>query len=525
MRKIQEYNYFLPTEVVVHNSKNDCWVSYLGGVYDLTELCQIWAGTREIKPILAHAGKDISHWFDHRTNDIRHHVHPITGVLVPYCPHGPIPDVSPCVVPSTTWHPLNRCPWWLDERYKKGYLTKNPRPCKITNVLTGTQIVILVCEEDSIARIQERTLRFHSNCKSYVWKFEGKILDLTLTLTENGIPDERDRFVALGLPEDFYIPNLMCYYVDDRPTHGIALELNHIDTKCKVSTCSPSEECLRRALQDAKVVLIVAGKAFEKKPSQQELLEVNADVLSDLLSDVIKFSPRALVAIAMNPINSLIPLATEMYKRAGIYEYNRLFGVTALDCVRANTFAAEVIGIEPEFVTVPVIGGSCPKTRIPIFSQARPYNKLSQEESNRLTYAVRMSDEELSKVRKEKTMSSYAMAFATARFCMSLCKALGHQKGIVECAYVRSCVIPEVTYFASALELGPDGIQKHLGIPPLNDYECKLLATAIPVLKSAIKDGETLALGRKAETSELCPRYPPTCDGALAVRQIPRPPF
>ncbi|XP_076179912.1 cytochrome b5 domain-containing protein 1 [Ptiloglossa arizonensis] len=206
--------FFLPSEVAVHNTHVDCWVSYNGGVYDLTDLCKIWAGKREIQPVLAHAGKDISHWFDHETNDIKHHVHPITGVLVPYCPHGPIPDVNPHVVPATVWQPLDKCPWWLDRKYRKGYLTKNARPCRILNVLTGTQIVITVCEEDSIKRIQERALIYNANGMSYTWKFEGKDLNLNLTLTENGILDERDRFAACRLSEDYYVPCLMCYYND-----------------------------------------------------------------------------------------------------------------------------------------------------------------------------------------------------------------------------------------------------------------------------------------------------------------------
>ncbi|XP_015172134.1 PREDICTED: cytochrome b5 domain-containing protein 1 [Polistes dominula] len=211
---IKHDKYFLPTEVAIHNKSNDCWVSYNDNVYDLTDLCRLWLGTRAIKPIIAHAGKDISHWFDHNRKDIKYYVHPVTGVSVPYCPHGPIPDISDCVVPSTTWRPLNKCPWWLEDKYKLGKLTKNPRPCRIINVLTGTSCVIMVCEEDTIKRIQERALIFNANGKSYLWKFEGKDIDLDCTLTENNILDERERFVACGLPEDYYIPSLMCYYID-----------------------------------------------------------------------------------------------------------------------------------------------------------------------------------------------------------------------------------------------------------------------------------------------------------------------
>ena len=140
----KKVEYFLPTEVAVHNTETDCWISYNDMVYDLTDLCKIWANKREIKPILAYAGKDISHWFDHEKNDIKYYVHPVTGALVPYCPHGPIPDVISSVVPSSTWRPLDKCPWWLDDKYKKGYLTKNTRPCRILNVLIGVQVVIMV---------------------------------------------------------------------------------------------------------------------------------------------------------------------------------------------------------------------------------------------------------------------------------------------------------------------------------------------------------------------------------------------
>ncbi|XP_033221121.1 cytochrome b5 domain-containing protein 1 [Belonocnema kinseyi] len=209
-----ELPYFLPTEVAIHNTLNDCWVSYLGKVYNLTEHYKSWQGSRAIKPILAHAGKDISHWFDHQKNDIRYYIHPITGTSVPYCPHGPIPDMVP-VAPTSTWIPLDKCPWWLYEKYKIGNLTVNSRPCRIINVLSGYQSIISVCEEDTIQRIQERFLDFNANGASYTWKFEGRSINLHYTLTDNGVPDERDLLVDVGLSEEFYIPTLMCYYNDD----------------------------------------------------------------------------------------------------------------------------------------------------------------------------------------------------------------------------------------------------------------------------------------------------------------------
>ncbi|XP_078032515.1 malate dehydrogenase, mitochondrial [Augochlora pura] len=307
-----------------------------------------------------------------------------------------------------------------------------------------------------------------------------------------GATSKTGSYLSLFLKRSSWIDELAIY--DNTCTYGLAWDLNYIDTKCKVSTCSSSEACLRRTLEGTKIVMIVADRVIRKDTGLDEVLRRNADILSDLLPSVIKYCPQAMVAVAMYPINSLIPLAMEMYKRAGVHEYNRLFGVISLDCLRANSLLAEVVGVEPECVSIPMIGGSCSKTCVPIFSRAKPCNMISQAEARRLTRAVRSIDEEISK-RDAKGTASIATAFGAARFCMSLCKALRHQRGVVEHAYVRSCAIPEIQYFASPLELGPDGIQRHLGVPPLNDYECNLLKAAIPALKSAILLGEGLALG------------------------------
>lgn len=52
-----------------------------------------------------------------------------------------------------------------------------------------------------------------------------------------------------------------------------------------------------------------------------------------------------------NPVNSTVPIAAEVFKKAGIYDEKKLFGVTTLDVVRAKTFYAAK-------ANVPVAGAS-----------------------------------------------------------------------------------------------------------------------------------------------------------------------
>lgn len=49
-----------------------------------------------------------------------------------------------------------------------------------------------------------------------------------------------------------------------------------------------------------------------------------------------------------NPVNSTVPIASEVFKKAGTYDPKRLFGVTTLDVVRAKTFYASKAGVPVE---------------------------------------------------------------------------------------------------------------------------------------------------------------------------------
>ena len=49
---------------------------------------------------------------------------------------------------------------------------------------------------------------------------------------------------------------------------------------------------------------------------------------------------QALVNMISNPVNSTVPIAAEVFKKAGTFDEKKLFGVTTLDVVRAKTFYA-----------------------------------------------------------------------------------------------------------------------------------------------------------------------------------------
>ncbi|MGS9064489.1 malate dehydrogenase, partial [Salmonella enterica subsp. enterica serovar Infantis] len=74
----------------------------------------------------------------------------------------------------------------------------------------------------------------------------------------------------------------------------------------------------------------------------------------------------------------------EVLKKAGVYDKNKLFGVTTLYIIRSNTFVAELKGKLPTEVEVPVICGHSGVTILPLLSQI-PGVRFTEQEAAELT--------------------------------------------------------------------------------------------------------------------------------------------
>lgn len=80
------------------------------------------------------------------------------------------------------------------------------------------------------------------------------------------------------------------------------------------------------------------------------------------------------------------------------------------------------------------------------------------------------------------------MAYAGARFAISLIRGLRGEPNVIECSYVKSDVT-EASYFSTPLILGKNGLERNLGLGKLSDFEQQLLKAAIPELKKNIQKG------------------------------------
>ncbi|KAF2897349.1 hypothetical protein ILUMI_08825 [Ignelater luminosus] len=310
---------------------------------------------------------------------------------------------------------------------------------------------------------------------------------IPLKVTVCGARGKIGQPLCLMLKQSPLIDELGLY--DTNPVCGFGIELGHIDTRCKVIAYSGVDH-IREAMEGASVVVIVAGAPKTSHLAYSAMFEANANIIQEIAQGVGLHAPNAMIAIATNPVNSMVPIASETLRRTGTYNPKRVFGITALDVVRTNTFVADVQGLEPENVMVPVIGGNADKTIIPVLSQARPCADFTVKELECITHKVQNAHHDVIKA-KTKRSATLSAAFAIAKFVISIIKGLKGTNNVIECAYVRSKAHPHCKYLATPLLLGKSGIEKNLGVPKLSDYENCQLESAVPMIMDAVKKGES----------------------------------
>merc|ERR1711887_320843 len=271
-------------------------------------------------------------------------------------------------------------------------------------------------------------------------------------------------------------------------TPGVAADLSHIETKARVKGFVGADQ-LEASLVGAEIVVIPAGVPRKPGMTRDDLFNTNASIVATLAAAAAKVCPDAMVGIISNPVNSTVPIAAEVYKKAGVYNPKKIFGVSTLDVVRSNEFIGALKGINPQEVNCPVVGGHAGATIMPLISQCSPAVSFDADTLNALTVRIQDAGTEVVKAKDGAGSATLSMAYAAARFTDSLIKGMKGVEGVTECAYVESDVT-EAKYFATPLVLGPNGIEKNLGLGTLTEFEQGLLAAAIPELNGSIAKGE-----------------------------------
>ncbi|KAL1645435.1 Malate dehydrogenase, cytoplasmic [Diplodia intermedia] len=280
---------------------------------------------------------------------------------------------------------------------------------------------------------------------------------------------------------------------DIRGGPGVAADVGHINTKSNVKGYDPTPSGLRECLEGSEIVLIPAGVPRKPGMTRDDLFNTNASIVRDLAKATADAAPNANVLIISNPVNSTVPITAEVFKSKGVYNPKRLFGVTTLDVVRASRFISQLKGSDPANENITVIGGHSGATIVPLLSQSG--HKLEGQELDEYVRRVQFGGDEVVQAKSGAGSATLSMAMAGARFAESLLRAAQGEKGVIEPTFVDSPLYKDqgCDFFASNVELGPNGVEKILPVGDVTAYEQKLLEVCVQDLAKNIKKGVEFA--------------------------------
>ncbi|CAI9767299.1 unnamed protein product [Fraxinus pennsylvanica] len=270
---------------------------------------------------------------------------------------------------------------------------------------------------------------------------------------------------------------------------GVAADLSHCNTPSQVLDFTGASE-LAACLKDVNVVVIPAGVPRKPGMTRDDLFNINANIVKTLVEAVADNCPDAFIHIISNPVNSTMPIAAEVLKQKGVYDPKKLFGVTTLDVVRANTFVAQKKNLKLIDVDVPVIGGHAGITILPLLSKTKPSVTFTDEEVQELTVRIQNAGTEVVEAKAGAGSATLSMAYAAARFVESSLRALDGDSDVYECTFVESD-LTELPFFASRVKLGRNGVEALISsdLQGLSEYEQKALEELKPELKASIEKG------------------------------------
>ena len=273
-------------------------------------------------------------------------------------------------------------------------------------------------------------------------------------------------------------------------TRGVAVDLGHIPTRVAVSGFAGSDP--EPALQGADIVLISAGIARKPGMERSDLFKFNAGIIMDLVQHCAKVCPKALIAIITNPVNSMVPIAAEVLRKAGVYDPRRLFGLTSLDLVRSESLA--LAGAHGNIAPgqVPVVGGHSGVTIVPLFSHL-PERITDESQLAAMIEQVQQAGTRVVEAKAGAGSATLAMAYAALRFSLSLVRACQGESNVLEYAFVEGGN-PMARFFSQPVRLGKEGVVEVLDYQPVHPFEQAAIEQMLPVLNKEIQQGIDYAL-------------------------------
>jgi len=233
------------------------------------------------------------------------------------------------------------------------------------------------------------------------------------------------------------------------------------------------------ATANSDIVIITAGIPRKPGMSRDDLLHTNYKIMTDVVKNVVAYSPETILIVVSNPLDAMVQAA---YKLSG-FNRERVIGMAGiLDSGRFKSFIAEELQVSVENMSCLVLGGHgdmmVPLVRYTTVASIPITELLSKEKIDAIIERTRNGGGEI--VKYLKTGSAY---YAPSAAAVEMAEAiLKDKKKILPCAaYLQGEYGINGYYMGVLCKLGAAGLEQIVEIKLNEEEHAALMKSAAAV--------------------------------------------
>ena len=236
---------------------------------------------------------------------------------------------------------------------------------------------------------------------------------------------------------------------------------------------------------ESDVVVITAGLPRKPGMTRMDLLEVNANIVSDVTTNILKHSDSPIIIVVTNPLDQMTTLVSQV---SGLPKNKVIGQAGVLDSSRFAYFISEKLNVNMNEVEALTLG-SHGETMVPIPSQCKVSGKPLSEllsENEILELVQKTSDGGAEIVGLLKTGSAY---FAPSSAAATMVKSIisNSNEVVPACSWVDGEFGINNVYLGVPTMLGSEGVTKVVEID-LEDNELDALKSASKAVKTKVEE-------------------------------------
>ncbi|MGN8226681.1 malate dehydrogenase [Gracilimonas sp. BCB1] len=232
------------------------------------------------------------------------------------------------------------------------------------------------------------------------------------------------------------------------------------------------------------VCVITAGVPRRPGMSRDDLLEINANIVSSVSKELAKHSPDTIIIVVSNPLDVMVQVA----KEASGLPYEKVMGMAGiLDTARYRAFIADELDVSPKDIQALLMGGHgdtmVPLPRFTTLSGMPITHFIDEDRLDEIVERAKKGGGEI--VGLMGTSAWYAPGAAAAQMVEAI--LLDQNRIFPVCAHIDGQYGIDDLYIGVPVKLGTGGVKEVIEVD-LNEKEQDLLEESAKAVRSTLDD-------------------------------------